>query len=362
MTPVREVHVVLPGGVDDPAAPSGGNTYDLRVCAYLTAAGWLVRQIAAPGDWPRPTAAGSARLAEALAAIPVGAVVLLDGLVACAAPEAVLSQAGRLRLAVLVHLPLADETGLAPAQAADLDDREARTLRAAAAVIATSDATGQRLLTRHALAPARVRVAAPGVDPAPVTAASDHGSRLLCVASVTPRKGHDVLVAALARLAGLRWNCVCAGPLDRDPDHADRVRSLVVQHGLDHRVRWTGPLGSADLAARYASADLLVLPSRAEPYGMVVTEALARGVPVLGTTVDGVPEALGHAPDGTLPGLLVPPDDPSALAVALHTWLTEPGPRRRLRAAAAQRRTTLHDWAGTAAAIAAVLEEIGACA
>ncbi len=358
--PGDPVHVVLPGGVDDPATPSGGNSYDLCVCAALEAAGRTVHRVQVPGAWPHPRTEDLDRLTAALAAVPAGRVVLLDGLVACAAPDVVEPAAGRLRLVVLVHLPLADETGLDPAQAAALQAGETRTLRAASAVVATGTATGRRLARARALAGTRVQVVPPGVDPAPVTAPSQAGGRLVCVASVTPRKGHDVLVEALSRLTDLAWTLDCAGPVPAGSGFAGLVADRVAAAGLTGRVRMTGPLPPADMAVLYAGADLLVLPSRAEPYGMVVTEALARGVPVVASAVDGVPEALGRTAGGALPGVLVPPGDAAALAGALRDWLTDPARRAAWRAAALDRRSMLTGWDTAAAALAAVLDEAGA--
>ncbi|HYN94624.1 MAG TPA: glycosyltransferase family 4 protein, partial [Pilimelia sp.] len=342
------MHVVLPGDVDDPAAPSGGNTYDRRACQGLAAAGWSVQEVAARGDWPRPGTADRAALAGALAALPDGTLVLLDGLVAAAVPDVVVAESRRLRLVVLVHLPLGAETGLAPAEAAELDARERETLRSAAAVVATSAAAGRGLIAHHGLAPARVHVVPPGVDVAARAPGTDGASALLCVASVTPRKGHDVLVDALATLVDLQWTCVCVGGLGRAPGHVDRLRRAIGAAGLGERVRLVGPRTGDALAAAYAAADLFVLASRAETYGMVVTEALARGIPVLATDAAGVPEAVGHAAGGDRPGMLVPPGDPAALAGALRRWFTDPGLRRRLRLAAADRRATLPGWDATA--------------
>jgi glycosyltransferase involved in cell wall biosynthesis len=113
------------------------------------------------------------------------------------------------------------------------------------------------------------------------------------------------------------------------------------------------------MASAYADTDLVVLPSRAETYGMVVTEALARAVPVLATDVGGVPEALGLDPEGGRPGLLVPPNDPGALARALRRWLTDPLLRERLRRSARRRRTTLTGWKETAHSVSAVLDREG---
>ncbi|MEU8299999.1 glycosyltransferase family 4 protein [Micromonospora sp. NPDC048909] len=344
---VREVHVVLPNDIDDPATPSGGNQYDRRVCRGLAEQGWRVHEHAVPGDWPQPDATARAALAGVLAALPDGAAVLLDGLVASPAPEVLTPQAARLRLVVLVHMPLGDEA-------------EQRTLTAASAVVATSDWARRRLLDRYPLPAQRVHVAAPGVDPAPVATGTGTGTALLCVAAVTSTKGHDVLADALALVAELPWSCVCVGALTRDPGFVSDLRAGLARSGLADRVRLAGPCTGAALDAAYAAADLLVLPSRGETYGMVVTEALARGLPVLGTAAGGLPEALGRAPDGELPGLLVPPDDPPALAAALRQWLDDATLRRRLARAARARRDTLAGWQVTATRLASVLTGVGA--
>jgi glycosyltransferase involved in cell wall biosynthesis len=188
-------------------------------------------------------------------------------------------------------------------------------------------------------------VAAPGVDAAALAPGTAAGDALLCVAAVTPDKGHDVLLDALATLDGLSWSCTCVGSLDRDP-----VFAAAVQRRANGRIRFTGPRTGPDLDRTYAAADLLVLPSHAETYGMVVTEALARGVPVIATDVGGVSEALG---DG---GLLVPAGDPAALGAALRSWLEDAELREQLRRAARERRARLRGWAATTAIVAGVLE------
>ncbi|MER5686967.1 glycosyltransferase family 4 protein [Streptomyces sp. NPDC002205] len=358
----RSVIVVMPGGVDDPSAPSGGNTYDRRVCRDLPRIGWQVHEYAVAGTWPQPRAFARAELTRILGESADGAVVLLDGLVACAVPEIIVPEAARLRLVVLVHLPLGDETGLAPGVAAALNAGERRTLQAAAAVVATSDWAAVRLVTHHGLDPGRVHVAAPGADTEPLatgtTTGTDRAPSLLCVASVTPRKGQLQLVESLAAVADLPWNCVCVGGLGQDPGYVTRIRELIGRYSLGDRVHLVGPRTGAELNASYAAADLLVLASHAETYGMVATEALARGVPVLATAVGGLPEAVGHAPDGGVPGLLVPPQDPAAFASALRLWLGEPVERRRSMEAAMARRTALAGWDTTSRSLAAVLEQL----
>ena len=330
---LRTVHFVLPGGVDDPTAPSGGNAYDRRVCLDLPGFGWQATKHAVAGDWPRPGADARAELAGTLAALPDGAVVLLDGLVACGVPEIVVPEAERLRMAVLVHLPLGDETGLDAAVAAELDAKERTVLRAVPAVIATSDWAVRRLVAHHGLPPERVHVAAPGADIAPLAPGTDGVSRLLCVAAVTPRKGQHRLIEALATVTDLPWSCSLVGGLNHDPEYVDGLRDLIARHGLTDRLVLAGPQAGAELDASYNSADLMVLTSYAETYGMAVTEALARGIPVLATDVGGVPEAVGRAPDGGVPGILVPPENPAAIAAELRGWFGEADVRRRLKAA-----------------------------
>jgi len=349
---VTDVHVVVPKDIDDPARPSGGNTYDRRVCRGLAVLGWAVHEHAVPGRWPRPGEAGRAALARAVRRIPDGAVVLLDGLIASTAPEALVPQARRLRQVVLVHMPLGHRPrdGEGAARAC-----EREVLVAAAAVVTTSAWARRRLEELYALPADRVHVSEPGVDAARLAPGTAAGDALLCVASVTPDKGHDVLLDGLALAKDLSWRCACVGSLVRDPAFAERVRRRARQNGLSGRARFDGPRTGPELERAYAAADLVVLASHAETYGMIVTEALARGLPVLASDVGGVSEALGHGHDGTRPGLLVPPGEPAAVGAALRAWLGDAELRARLRRAARERRASLRGWPATACDVAGVL-------
>ncbi len=346
MTVPRTLHAVVPDGLDDPALASGGNAYDRRVLDGLRAAGWSVREHAVPGSWPRPDAAALEALAAVVEALPAGSVLLVDGLVASAAPDVLVPVAGRVRLVVLVHMPLGD--------------REREVLAAARAVLTTSRWTRWLLLERHRLRPERVHVAEPGVDPAGLAPGTESGGGMLCVAAVTRAKGHDVLLSALAQVPELPWRCTLVGSLAHDPTYVARLRHQVLRDGLLDRVAFGGTLAGDRLAAAYAAADVLVLPTRVESYGMVVTEARARGLPVVATTVGGVPAALGRLPDGRRPGLLVPADDPGSLGVALRLWLSDESLRSRLRRAARDRRALLAGWSATTGQVARVLGEVAA--
>ena len=341
---------VVPAGIDDPARPSGGNRYDRRVIESLRDLGRQVHEhlVADPAD-----------LGEVLAKLPDRAMVVIDGLLGSAAPEAVESASERLCVVVLLHMPFAE---------ASLDESvrsaERVALRAAAGVVTTSAWARTWVIRHHGLQPGRVQVAAPGVDPAEVTWAFPPGGRLLCLAAVTRDKGHDTLLAALAQLADLDWVLTCVGSLDLEPDFVAELVQSAKGHDLTARVELLGPLVGEELELALGNMDLLVSGSRRESFGMAVTEALAHGVPVVVTDVGGHQEAVGRAAAGARAGVLVPPDDPDRLADALRSWLTDRHTREQLRTAAARRRGRLGTWAETARQLAdaidaAVLNPIG---
>jgi glycosyltransferase involved in cell wall biosynthesis len=355
---VTTVHLVVPDGIDDPSRPSGGNSYDRHVSSGLASSGWSVHEHAVPGFFSQPGATSFAALDRALERIPDGALVLVDGLIASTAPEVLVPQAERLVLVALVHMPLGHHYAGATA-ASDARRRERAVLSAAAAVVTTSAWARRRLLDLYRLPADRVHVAPPAVEAAELATGTTTGEGFICVAAVTAIKGHDLLLDALATITDLSWRCVCVGDLDREPELAEALVERSLDGGLAGRVAFPGPRTGAALDGSYAAADLMVLASRTEAYGMVVTEALARGLPVVAADIGGVREALGHGAGGTRPGVLVPPGDPPALGAALRSWLGDPELRARLRRAARERRESLPGWSTTTSAIAAVLTGVG---
>ncbi len=353
---MRAVHFVMPDGIDDPGRPSGGNAYDRHVCRGLGSLGWSVHEHAVPGPWPQSDAEALSALDGVMQGIHDGALALLDGLVASAAPDVLVPQARRLRVVILMHMPL----GHRPAHgaAAGIRMRERVVVEAAAAVVTTSQWSRNRLLDLYRLAPDRVHVAEPGVDRAGLATGSADGGELLCVASVTREKGHDVLVEALLSMSEQPWRCLCVGSIDRDPEFVEDLRRRTLGGGVEDRMFFPGTRTASDLDRSYLGADLMVLASRAETYGMVVTEALAHGLPVVASEVGGLPEALGYGGDGIRPGFLIPPDDPAALAGALRAWLGDAALRGRLRRAAHDRRRSLCGWSTTASGLAGALAEV----
>jgi glycosyltransferase involved in cell wall biosynthesis len=343
---VTEIHLVLPSGYDDPHRPSGGNSYDRQVSSGLAGLGWTVVTHEIPDAWPTPDPAVADAVDRQLALIPADRVVVVDGLLGTVAAAALVRQAARLRLVALVHMP--GPPGGPPDAV----------LHAVRLVVTTSQWTARTLVEHHGLPTDKLLVAPPGTTPAELAAGTVTGGVLLCVAAVARPKGHDVLFAALAGLSGRQWTCMCVGALDREPEFVQRQRRFLADSGVADRVELTGPLVGADLERAYAGADVLVLPTRLESYGMVVTEALARGLPVIGTCVGGLPEALGHAADGRPPGILVQPDDARALGAAIADWLDHPKVRDNLRMSARSRRAMLGGWEHPVSTVSAALNRL----
>lgn len=337
-----------------PAQLTGGYLYDARIVKGLGELGWQVVTHGLAGRFPQPDATARAAFAECLSAEPDGACVVVDGLVLGGLPEVAQTHADRLALVALVHHPLAEETGLDPVQRAHFRASERAALAAVRRVIVTSAFTA-RALPGYAVPPERIRVVEPGVDPAPLAPADHEPPRLLCVASITPRKGHPVLVEALASLRALPWSCTLAGSAMRDPAHAAEVLSSIASLGLSARIRVVGELEPAALEAYWREADLFVLPSYFEGYGMVITEAIAHGVPVLTTSGGALADTL---PTGA--GQCVPPGDVPALASALSVLLQDAGARRALRDGARNARSQLRDWRFAAQAFAAAIDGLAA--
>jgi glycosyltransferase involved in cell wall biosynthesis len=346
---VNRIAFAVPG---DLATLSGGYGYDRRIIAELKALGWKVDVLSLGHGFPRPSPEQRAIALSQLEALPEGMPVVVDGLALGALPEEAKTIARRASLVALVHHPLALETGLSPTDAGELFESERRALAVARAVIATSPSTGQRLREDYDVAPARMTVAPPGTDRgAPAKGSTEGPLRLLSVGAVVPRKGFDVLVAALAAIAELPWRLTIAGDLTRDRATAAKLAGDIVQHKLTGRVDLLGALSPHGLAALYSSADMFVLASHFEGYGMAYAEAMAHGLPVIGTT--------GGATVDTVPpraGLLVEPGNVKALTGALRTLIENEKERRWFASGALAASANLPTWQSTARIVAAALE------
>ena len=346
-----------PGGT-----PSGGHTYNDRVLRHWAERGHPAQAVLVGGGWPHPDDAARERLAAALREHPVS---LVDGLVGACCPQQIQEAVATGRQVVLlIHLPLADETGLALDQARDLEGLERWAAHAATAVVATSQTAAEDVRRRHELP--RVGAVPPGADPRPIAPgsvpepggaldgsdAAGDAPRLGVLASVTPRKNQSGLVEALAVLADRAWTAEFVGP-QPDPAYAAPVRDRAAALGLANRIALPGVLDDADLERFWSRLDLLVLPSLHETYGLVVTEALAHGIPAVVSRGTGAVEALTGTPcDGVDPadpaGALIDPRSREDMARVLGGWLDEETTRTTWRARALARRADLRPWSAAA--------------
>jgi glycosyltransferase involved in cell wall biosynthesis len=346
---VRRLVFAVPGSLD---TPTGGYAYDRRMIAELTSLGWSVEVLDLGNEFPRPGPSARAAARTKLAAVPPATPIVIDGLAFGVLPDVAVALGGTHRLIALVHHPLALESGLGADEAQALRASERAALAHARHAVTTSPTVARVLTSDYAVAPERLTIAPPGTDrAAQAQGGSDGTVALLAVGAVVPRKGYDVLIAALAALADLPWRLTIAGDCARDPATAAQIEADIARRDLAGRVVLAGAVSDECLEALYLGADLFVLPSRYEGYGMGFAEAIAHGLPVIGTTAGAIPETV---PAGT--GLLVPPDDVPALAAALRRLIADPSERGRLKAAARAAAARLPTWAESAALFARAIE------
>ena len=345
---VRRVTFAVPGSLD---TPTGGYTYDRRIVEELTGLGWTVEVVDVGGDFPCPSPATRAAARARLAAIPPGQPIVIDGLALGVLPEVAAALSTTHPLIALVHHPLALESGLSASEADALRRSECLALAHARHVVVTSPATARVLGGEFAVPTDRLTVAPPGTDRARRSRGSgDETMTLLAVGSLTPRKGYDVLLKALAMLRDLPWRLTIAGDA-RDAATACHVEADIATFNLKDRVVLVGAVTQARLDDLYDAADVFVLASRYEGYGMAYAQAIAHGVPVIGTTGGAIPDTV---PKGA--GILVAPDDIEAFSDALRRIIGVPDERTRLADAAWAAAETLPTWRGSAATIAQVIE------
>jgi len=360
---VRSVAFVVPGDIE---TPTGGYIYDREILAGLKTLGWRTTVHALDASFPRPTPAALRAARATFAGLAERSVVVIDGLALPGLDRVLADEARRLAIVALVHHPVALETGLAPDDARVFAAAEQRALTYAQRVITTSQWTA-RTLAVDGVPISQLRVVEPGVDrrktrgstdPQAAASAEHSGAtetlKLLCVATLTPRKGHALLLEALNELRDRHWHLTCAGSLLRDAPTVAAIQHQIDRLSLRKRVSLLGDLDRDALDRQYERADLFVLPSYLEGYGMALAEAIAHGIPVISTTAGAIPETVPASA-----GVLVPPGDARALTKALARVIDDPTRRAALAAAARAARASLPTWAGAAKKFAAALDGVG---
>lgn len=343
----KSVYFAIPGDLE---SRTGGYAYDRRMIRELQALGWQVHVLPLAASFPFPDGIALRETDSLLSSLPDQTLVLMDGLALGAMGTLAAQHQTRLRLIALCHHPLALESGLSQDMRQHFLQSEASALAASRAVIVTSQASRALLPRLFAIAPERITVAVPGTDPAPFAPCTGRPPVLLCVATLTRRKGHDLLIEALAAVQHLDWQARFVGADTFDPAWAETLRKRIQAKGLSERIVLTGSRN--DLQAEYLHADVFVLPTRFEGYGMVFTEALSYGLPVIATQVDAVRDIVPETA-----GLLVAPEDHAALAQALNRLLSDRALRHSLSLGARESAATLPRWRDSADIVARLLQD-----
>ena len=347
---MRSVVFVVPGRLN---TLTGGYLYDRRMSEGLGQHGWSVEVRELDESFPYPTPAALEHAACVLADLQDGTRLLVDGLALGAMPGVIEHEAARLRIAALVHLPLGADVSIDRNTAARLEVGERRALGAAALVIVTGTAT-LPMLAKYGIARNRIVVVEPGTARAPLARGSGETPlQLLSVGTLNPGKGHEILLEALAAVPHRGWHLTCAGSVTRHPATVDRVRAAIRRLGLEERVTIVGELDATRLGECYDRADVFVLATLQETYGMAVAEALAHGLPVVSTTTGAIPDLIGADA-----GLLAPPGNTEALVGALTRVIGDNGLRTRLTEGARRVRGRLPSWEQAFEKMASALEHL----
>lgn len=347
---MRPVFFVIPG---DYWPVTGGYVYNRRVLDLAPEAGVPLRHLALPGSYPMPTDDDLAETARLIAETPRDAVLMIDGLAYGAMPPDLIRALDRAIVA-LIHHPLGLESGIGAERSRWLIANETAALALARTVIVTSETTARTLRQDFAVPQEKLVVAEPGVDRAPRARGSQGGAlALLAVGSLVPRKGYDMLIDALATLRDIPWSLAVAGADDRSPETTKALHAQIAARGLADRIALRGPVDDDELARLYDGADLFVIASHYEGYGMAATEALVRGLPLVATT--------GGALAATVPddaALKIAPGDERALSAALRRMMTDHALRQRCADAAFARAAAFPHWRDAARRIARALADV----
>ena len=306
-------------------ADAGAGSYNARIAQALGRAGHFVTRHAPDDD------------------APGGGVVVIDGILLPAFEH----RAERLTGAVaLVHHPGAADPALSDRERERVRAIHRALLPAFRRVMTSSASAAERLAAEYGVDSARVSVVTPGVDDVPRATGSGEGCHVVSLGTLTPRKGYDVVLQALARLTDLDWRLTIAGAA-RPAGYATTIGDMADALGIAGRVRLAGALEDDAMEAVWASADLFALATRWEAHGTAVAQALRRGVPLAVT-------------EGAANGVAVPPDAgvvcaEDSLSRALRRLILNGGLRRQFADAAYAAGRILPTWDEQARALLAAV-------
>ncbi len=335
----------IPGDKDQ---RTGGYIYDATVLDLLNKSGCATTHLELPGSFPDAPPQDMSRAVRALNAVPASDPVIIDGLALGAMPPDAIAALSAPVIA-LVHHPLGLETGTDPTKAAELIRNEAAVLEQVAHIIVTSAHIGRTLRSDFGVPADKITVAAPGFERPRAVSAPVDPPLILSVGLLVERKGHDVLIRALEQISDIPWQAEIIGR-PQDPAYAATLQAQIKTAGLKDRVTLVGEVDGTAIQAAYQRASLFALATRYEGYGMVLSEAMLRGLPVVSCAVGAVPDTTGDAAE------LVPPDQPEAFAHKLRALLQNPDHLAHMARASALRAASLPTWQDTANQFAKVIE------
>jgi glycosyltransferase involved in cell wall biosynthesis len=256
-------------------------------------------------------------------------------------------------IVALVHHPLALETGLSDRRRDELLKSERDALSRADAIIVSSPLTARTLVSDYGVAADRVTIAEPGTEPAIRSRGTGMPFTMLAVGALIPRKGYPILIDGLKELGREDWQLTIVGSPDHDPLESNRIRERVLSSGLRSRVKIAGKVSAKDLQRLFAHADLFVMPSLYEGYGMVLAEAMAHGLPIVCTTGGAAAET---APDEA--AIKVSPGDAEAFSEAIARVMGDKALCDAMSEAAWEAGRRLPRWSTSVAKIAKVLKNV----
>jgi len=342
------VYFLVPGDINN---LTGGYAYDRRLLAELHKLGLIVQLVALAESFPHPDIHALRDANFILSTLPDNSVVIVDGLAFGVMDKVARTHAQRLKFIALCHHPLALEVGLSAQEQQGLHLSEQLALANTRAVLVTSKNTARILVQEFSVPFAKIRIALPGTDKRVFAPCEGKPPVLLTVATLTRRKAHDVLIDALAQLIDLPWQARFVGGKEFDAEWTHYLRNKVASYGLEKRILFLG--NCEDIASEYHNADIFVLPSLFEGYGMAFAEALSFGLPIIAAHTGAVPDLVPSSA-----GILVPPADVNALVRSLAQLLTDTTKRKQLQLGAQSAAQDLPNWVDAAQVVFQLIQEV----
>lgn len=340
---------IIPGDIN---LPTGGYRYDKAILEQWKNAGIEYELISLEGNYPFPSEEEKLLAMKQVNGLASADIAVIDGLAGGVLPEFIKNLSAHMPVVSLLHHPLCLENGLEYETAKALEVSEQESLKSVSHVITTSDETRYMVNTLFGIPLEEISSVLPGVNRERMAIGSGRPQKnLLCVGSIIERKGHKTLIQALSHLSHLNWHLDCVGAMDFDVELAQEIKALITKHELTDRVTLHGSVTDEAVSEAYHKADLFVLPSLYEGYGMVYAEAIVRGLPVIGTTAGAIPDTVPETC-----GMLVEPGNSKALAKAIEEMLSSAEVLESYKQGAIKAEPSFPTWQQSANAFYEILE------